>query len=90
VRLLILAALVYLAWRALKSWVADDAAGRRSAGDLQSDVVDDIMVQDPVCKVYFPKRDGVHLRSAGEDLYFCSTECRDRYLENQKKGEEPV
>jgi YHS domain-containing protein len=85
VRLLILAALLYLAWRALKSWMAGGAIGRRTGGDLQSDVADDIMVQDPVCKVYFPKRDGVHLRSGGKDLYFCSPECRDRYLEDQSK-----
>ncbi|MGD8367140.1 MAG: hypothetical protein PVG78_05850 [Desulfobacterales bacterium] len=84
-RLLIFALLLYLAWRALKSWMTGGAVGRRSTGDLQSDVVDDIMVQDPICKVYFPKRDGVHLRSGGKDLYFCSSECRDRYVEEQKE-----
>ena len=89
-RLLIYAVLLYLAWRALKSWMAGSAVGRRSTGDLGSDVVDDIMVQDPVCKVYFPKRDGVHLRSGDRDFYFCSAGCRDRYVENQKEDDRPA
>ena len=42
--------------------------------------IDDIMVKDPFCETYFPKRDGVHLKLGGKDLYFCSTDCRDQYL----------
>jgi YHS domain-containing protein len=59
----------------------------RSPGGIQSDAVDDVMVQDPRCGVYLAKHDGVHLRHGGKDLYFCSTECRDRYVEEQGKGE---
>jgi YHS domain-containing protein len=42
--------------------------------------IDDIMVKDPFCDVYFPKREGIHLNINGEDLYFCSTECRDKFI----------
>lgn len=42
--------------------------------------LDDIMVQDPYCQVYFPKRSGCHIRTEGEDLYFCSEECRDNFM----------
>ena len=41
---------------------------------------DDVLIQDPVCKTYFTQRDGVHLQHEGKDLYFCSSQCRDRYL----------
>jgi len=79
VRLLILAALIYLLWRALKTWTAKTALGRGTQRDLRGDPVDDVMVKDPVCGVYFPKKDGVPLHHGGEERLFCSTECRDRY-----------
>jgi hypothetical protein len=42
--------------------------------------IDDLMIKDPQCGVYFPRRDGIALKSGGEDLLFCSPECRDKYL----------
>ena len=43
------------------------------------EAIDDIMVKDPFCGVYFPKRSGVILRKDGEVLYFCSAECRNAF-----------
>ena len=45
--------------------------------------IDDVMVQDPVCKVYFPKREGVAAKVDGQIMYFCSEECMKKYLENK-------
>jgi YHS domain-containing protein len=42
--------------------------------------IDDVMVKDPFCNVYFARKEGIHLKFNGEDLYFCSTECRDKYI----------
>jgi YHS domain-containing protein len=47
---------------------------------------DDIMVKDPFCNTYFPKRSGVHLHYKGQDLYFCKTECRDGFIAAQKEN----
>ncbi|MBW1728928.1 MAG: hypothetical protein JRI63_11780 [Deltaproteobacteria bacterium] len=47
--------------------------------------IDDVMIKDPFCEIYFPKKDGVHLRINGKDLYFCSKECRDKFLEKYSK-----
>jgi len=44
------------------------------------------MVKDPMCNVYFARKEGVHARIEGEDMYFCSTECRDRYMETKKRS----
>jgi len=38
------------------------------------------MVKDPVCEVYFPKRNGIHLKHEGEDLYFCSADCKNEFV----------
>jgi YHS domain-containing protein len=57
-----------------------DAVSSQTAGEI-----DDVMVKDPFCEVYFPKRKGLHLRAGGEDLYFCSPECKGKYIEARSK-----
>jgi hypothetical protein len=49
--------------------------------------IDDVMIKDPYCEAYFPKRNAVHLNFNANDLYFCSKECRDKYIvrQSQKK-----
>ena len=47
--------------------------------------IDDVMIKDPFCQAYFPRRDAVHLNLNGNDLYFCSKECRDQYMARKSK-----
>jgi YHS domain-containing protein len=79
-RLLILIALVYFGYRAVKSWMLQGSPGPRPAAGSGPDTVEDLMVKDPYCQVYFPKREAVHARIGGEDVYFCSSDCRDKFL----------
>ena len=46
----------------------------------------DILVEDPVCKVCVPKKQALTLQDNNKTIYFCSTECRDKFLAS--KGEE--
>jgi len=62
---------------------APDAA--KSVADKNIGKIDDIMIKDPFCEAYFPKRNAVHLNIGGEDLYFCSTECKDKYIQDQSE-----
>ncbi len=79
-RLLILLGIIYLGYRALKSWMLQTpSSGNRGLGKSAAEI-DDVMIKDPYCEVYFPKRDAVHLYIDGKDLYFCSTECRDKFV----------
>ena len=80
-RLLIIIGIAYLAYRALKSWMFQNVSTKRTVTGKTTGEIDDIMVKDPFCQAYFPKRNGVHLKAGGEDLYFCSKECRDRFIE---------
>jgi len=80
-RLLIIIGVAYLAYRALKSWMLQNAATEKTVTGETTGEIDDVMIKDPFCQVYFPKRNGVHLKADGEDLYFCSKECRDRFIE---------
>jgi uncharacterized protein len=84
VKLLLLIIFIYLAYRMAKSWVMRNlqAPGRN---DSRHPKIDDIMVKDPVCGIYFPQREGVELNRNGKTLLFCSAACRDRFMEQQKQ-----
>ena len=84
-RLLIIIGVAYLAYRALKSWMLKNVSTKRTVSGKTTGEIDDVMIKDPFCQAYFPKRSGVHLKSDGEDLYFCSNECRDRFIEMSKE-----
>jgi uncharacterized protein len=83
VKLLLLIIIAYLAYRAGKSWVMRNlqAPGQN---DSRNPSIEDVMVKDPVCGIYFPQREGVELRHGGQTFVFCSKACRDRFLKNQE------
>lgn len=80
-RFLILLLLGYLFYQMIKKWFQQHLPPGPGANRKDRGQVDDVMVKDPYCEIYFPKRDGIHLRHGGEDLYFCSEACRDKFLE---------
>ncbi|OQY59844.1 MAG: hypothetical protein B6245_04575 [Desulfobacteraceae bacterium 4572_88] len=82
IRLLIFFGLIYFGYRMVKTWIIRNIAV--SGGQARNEI-DDVMIKDPVCEVYFPKRDGVHLSVDGQDVYFCSEECRDKFMESRFK-----
>ena len=83
-RLLILIGIIYLIFRALKSWLAPTNPSRKTVFGKDMGEIADVMVKDPFCEVYFPKRNGIHQRVDGQDLYFCSSECRDKFMASQE------
>jgi YHS domain-containing protein len=40
------------------------------------------MVKDPVCGMYMDSRLAVRLDGKNEEFYFCSEECKQKYLNN--------
>ena len=84
IRLVLLIGILYLAFRLRKAWRSFQADARRAMEGNAPLKVDDVMVKDPVCNVYFPQRDGIRARVDGEEIYFCSEACRDKYFENKQ------
>ena len=82
-KLLLLIIIAYLVYRAGKSWVMRNLQASGGNGS-RNPSIDDVMVQDPVCGIYFPQREGVELRHGGQTFMFCSAACRERFLEKQK------
>jgi uncharacterized protein len=77
-KLLIWIALAYLAYRTVTKWLGGGRQSRMQGPDHPQ--VDDVMIKDPECGSYFPRRNGVIAEINGNPLHFCSDACRDRYL----------
>ncbi len=85
-RFLFICLLVYVGYRIFKALMlpAKPSVRPEPGGDLAR--VDDVMVKDPYCEVYFPKRNGIKGVVKGETHYFCSKACKDKYLERIQQG----
>jgi YHS domain-containing protein len=76
-RWIILIAVWYLVYRFLRRYLASTKLPKRKPPQE----IQDEMVQDPVCKIYLPKRQALVLQdSRGQNQFFCSTQCRDKFL----------
>jgi len=80
IRFIILAVVGYIAYRALKSWMFPESTSSKPVAGQKTRAIDDVMIKDPYCEAYFPKREAVHLRLEDEVLMFCSTRCKDKFL----------
>ncbi len=87
IRFIILAVVGYVFYRALKSWMFPAPGASNTVADKSIGKIDDVMIKDPYCEAYFPKRNAVHLNFDGQDLYFCSAECKDKYITAQSGNE---
>jgi YHS domain-containing protein len=85
-KFIILFVVAFLIYRSLRSWIFSDTSKKKTVSGKASRQIDDVMIKDPYCKAYFPKRTAVHLNVSGNDLYFCSKECRDKYVAHQGQG----
>ena len=81
-RLLITILLLYLGYRLIKVWLLPEKSTKRTRREEGLTDIDDVMVKDPFCGTYFPEQKGVKGVIEGKTYYFCSNECRDRFLES--------
>ena len=88
IRFIIFFVVGYVLYRSLKSWMFPADSSSRSVSSDTAAEIDDVMIKDPFCEAYFPKRNGVHLTFGGKDLYFCSNQCKDKYLAAQSGKKE--
>ena len=89
IRFIILAVVGYVAYRALKSWMFPSPSSSESVTGKKAGEIDDIMIKDPYCEAYFPKRKAVNLKFNGEDLQFCSSQCKENFLASHTEKKDP-
>ena len=69
--LILLVILFYMLRRAIQDW-----GGKNPDQALPGK---DVMIQDPVCKVYITAGSAVAERVGGQTYYFCSKECANKF-----------
>lgn len=76
---LLIAYLVYLIIRFIAGPV------RRSRPQRPPRRLSGTMVKDEVCNTYLPREDAIRESIDGMDHFFCSSECRDKFLQQKKE-----
>ena len=51
---------------------------------LARDREPDVLVQDPVCKTFIPRREALRTEKDGTSYFFCSEGCLKRFLSSDK------
>ncbi len=82
-RIVITLLFVWLVWRLLSAFIG---FSRKAAPKKHSPAARNYMVKDPVCGMYMDSRLAVRLERGKDTLYFCSEECKQKYLNQQEKG----
>ena len=75
--LVLLVILFYMFRRAIQDWGKTDEEKALPGKD--------VMVQDPVCKVYITAGSAVKERVGGQTYFFCSKNCAEKF-ENEYSG----
>ncbi|MCI5211941.1 MAG: YHS domain-containing protein [Candidatus Electrothrix sp. ATG2] len=84
-RLFLLALLLYIAWRLVRSLIRDKITQeaksqlRKKSEQAEKTSVQDILVEDPICHTLIPKHQAIRLRQDGKNYYFCSDSCCDQF-----------
>ena len=84
VRFLIFALLAYLLYRVLRGLIE---SALRSGNGRSGETVDE-MVQDPSCQTYIPLREAKRKVIGGQEYYFCSKGCCEKFEKELKMREE--
>jgi YHS domain-containing protein len=69
-------------------WVIKKVAGSLGLWPQASRPLDnrepDVLVQDPVCKTFIPRREALKTEKDGKTYFFCSEGCLKRFLSSGK------
>jgi YHS domain-containing protein len=78
-------AVFYLLFKILKSFLIrnkrPDDDGDHLERRFDRKIESSELIQDPNCKVFFPKNDGIPLKFKGDTILFCSEDCMKEFVE---------
>ena len=77
---LILWILVIFVGFKLMKFVKSDLKTTKKVATTTPPPIEDVMLQDPYCKTYFPKNQGVVARIQQNEVYFCCVECKNAFM----------
>jgi len=78
-RLLLGLGLGYLGYVVIKKVAGSLGLWPQAPKPLQKDRESDVLVQDPVCKTFIPRREALRAERDGTTYFFCSEGCLKRF-----------
>ena len=84
IRLIIFVILCYILYRLVKSLLLPSPQVPGKFSTRSNETITNEMVMDPYCHIYIPKREAITAKIAGKTVYFCSKECKRKYLEEKR------
>ncbi len=80
IRLVIIAITSYLGFKVVQALARRFLGQELPRSQPRPEVQSDELIQDPVCKVFIPRRNALKAQKNGEDFFFCSEGCRKKFL----------
>jgi YHS domain-containing protein len=84
-RFFILIILIYLLYRVIKTIGQLKPAKNENYQFKASSVGGEDLVEDPVCHTYVPLSQAFKKEILGNDYYFCSKQCSEKYASGKNK-----
>ncbi|MBU0485094.1 MAG: YHS domain-containing protein [Proteobacteria bacterium] len=78
-RILILGLLFYILYRLLFGR-GKKTAQRHDTTQGQTLAAQDVLIEDPICHTYIPKKKAVVLNRGKQTYYFCCEKCRETFI----------
>jgi YHS domain-containing protein len=80
-RIVLYALLAYIIYKFIRVY---QNLSKRSKTSRQPKQISGVMVKDEVCNTYLPKEDAIREIMEGKEYFFCSKDCRQKFLEEKK------
>ena len=80
-RIVLYALLAYIIYKFIRLY---QHLSKKSRIPRQPKQISGIMVKDEVCNTYLPKEDAIREIVSGKEYFFCSKDCRKKFLEEKK------
>jgi YHS domain-containing protein len=65
--------------------MASESAGPQPYVDVPNNAMSQKLVRDPVCGMHVAEGLALPLKQGSQTLHFCSAECRDKFLQGERK-----
>ena len=83
-KILIIIALLYVAYKVVRMFQAQRSENVKPLSKNDAQPKGEDLVQDPFCKTYIPKSQAYAQVIEGQERFFCSRECCEKYITEKK------
>jgi YHS domain-containing protein len=80
-RIIFYALLAYIVYKFIRLY---QILSQKRSSPPKSKQSSGLMVKDEICNTYLPKEDAIKELKEGKEYFFCSKECRQKFLESNK------